>query len=307
MAFTDKSVRPLITGDQGFVGQHSLAQWPAATGLSSLSRSDIDICDKASLVDLLENSKFDQVLHLAALSFVPDSFQAPEKTFNVNFLGTLRLLEALAETGFSGRFLFIGTGDAYGKVDAEALPITEAQPLRPRNPYAVSKVAAEALCYQWSQTGPFEVMMARPFNHIGAGQAPTFALSDFACQIAQIAAGLKPPVLTVGDIDVSRDFTDVSDVLRAYALILTNGHNGAAYNVCSGTEWPVRTLLEKLLKIAGVTADIVQDPVRFRRSEQPRVCASHAKITAHTGWQPQISIDETLLNLYRYWEKRFAK
>ena len=306
MTSTNKLARQWVTGDQGFVGKHALARWPTATGLSTLS-SHVDICDKAGLIKLFQSFKPDLVLHLAALSFVPDSFQSPEKTFNVNFLGTLRLLEALAETGFSGRLLFAGTGDAYGMVSAEQLPICEDHPLRPRNPYAVSKVAAEALCYQWSQTGPFEVMMARPFNHIGAGQAATFALSDFACQIAQIAAGLKPPVLTVGDIDVTRDFTDVSDILHAYALILSRGHNGEVYNVCSGTEWSVRALLEKLLQLAGVKADIVHDPTRFRRSEQPRVCGSHAKLTEHTGWLPQVSIDETLLNLYKYWEKKIAK
>jgi GDP-4-dehydro-6-deoxy-D-mannose reductase len=306
MTASPKLAQLLITGDKGFVGQHGLAYWSAATGLSTLA-SQVDICDKAGLIAVLQKFKPDRVLHLAALSFVPDSFAAPEKTFEVNFLGTLRLLEALAETGFKGRFLLAGTGDAYGLVGAESLPIRESHPLRPRNPYAVSKVAAEALCYQWSQTGPFEVMMARPFNHIGAGQAPTFALSDFACQIAQIAAGLKPPVLTVGDIDVTRDFSDVSDVLRAYELILSNGQNGAIYNVCSGTEWSVRALLEKLLIIAGVKAEIVQDPTRFRRSEQPRVSASHAKLTEHTGWLPQVAIDETLLNLYSYWESKFAK
>ncbi len=296
----------LITGISGFVGQHASVRWPRAIGLGEATVG-IDIRDKAALASFFSKTLPATVLHLAGLSFIPDSFKSPEKTFEVNFLGGLRLLESLAEAGFKGRFLFAGTGDAYGLVDSDCLPIRESQPLQPRNPYAVSKVAAEALCYQWSQTGPFEVMMARPFNHIGAGQASTFALSDFASQIAQIAANLKPPVLTVGDIDVTRDFTDVSDVLNAYELILSRGHNGEVYNVCSGTEWSVRALLEKLLAIAGVKADIVHDPARFRRSEQTRVCGSHAKLTEHTGWLPQVPIDETLLNLYSYWENKFAK
>jgi len=295
--------RLLVTGDQGFVGKHALSLWPQSTGLSSLAGS-ADICNKDGLLACFKNFLPDTVLHLAALSFVPDSFKAPEKTFEVNFLGTLRLLEALGESGFKGRFLFVGTGDAYGIVPVEQLPIQEALPLRPRNPYAVSKAAAEALCYQWSQTGPFEVMMARPFNHIGAGQAPAFAISDFSRQIAEMGAGLREPILRVGNIDVTRDFTDVSDVLSAYALILATGHNGETYNVCSGVERSVRSMVERLLALSGVKADIVTDVARFRPADQPRVCGSPAKLIAHTGWKPAVPIDETLLNLYRYWESR---
>lgn len=293
--------RLLITGDGGFVGRQALARWPSARGLSTFS-AGLDIRDKGALIDCLQDYRPASVLHLAALSFVPDSFRSPETTFEVNFTGTLRLLEALAETGFAGRFLFVGTGDAYGLVPARALPIDEELPLRPRNPYAVSKVAAEALCYQWSQTCGFEVLMARPFNHIGAGQAPTFAMSDFARQIAEIAAGLRPPLLTVGNIDVTRDFIDVLDVLRAYELLLANGHNGEIYNVCSGRERSIRSMIEDLLRLAGVSAEIRIDPQRFRPAEQTRVCGSHEKLSRHTGWQPVVPIEDTLLNLCRYWE-----
>ncbi len=301
----DKFSRLLITGDQGFVGKQALRRWPEATGLSTLAEN-VDIRNKTGLIECLCHYQPDAVLHLAAKSFVPDSFRSPEATFEVNFLGTLRLLEALAETGFKGRFLFVSSGDAYGLVPVASLPIQEALALRPRNPYAVSKAAAEALCFQWSQTGPFEVVIARPFNHIGAGQAPTFAISDFARQIAEIAAHQRPPVLQVGNIDVTRDFTDVSDVLSAYELLLTQGHNGEVYNVCAGVERSVRSLVERLLQLAGVKTDIVQDATRFRPADQPRVYASHDKLSRHTGWQPVASLDDTLLNLYRYWENEIG-
>ena len=291
----------LITGDTGFVGAHAMAHWPTAHGLSA-EAGHLDIRDKSGLRAYLERHLPDAVIHLAARSFVPDSFKAPEETLQVNLLGTLNLLEALADVGFTGRFLYVGTGDAYGLVAPESLPIVETAPLRPRNPYAVSKVAAEALAYQWSQTGPFEVIMARPFNHIGAGQSPQFALSDFARQIAEIGAGKRPPVLNVGNIDVTRDFLDVTDVLRAYEQLIAQGRNGEIYNVCSGTERSVRWLLERLIAISGVTAEIVHDPARFRPAEQIRVCGSHDKLSQDTGWQPSIPIDQTLLNLYRYWE-----
>lgn len=297
---------PLITGGAGFVGRHALARWPRARDLAN-SAGPIDIRDKAALLAYFADNLPDTVLHLAALSFVPDSFKAPETTLEVNFLGTLRLLEALSECGFKGRFLFVATGDAYGNVPLESLPIRETLPLRPRNPYAVSKAAAEMLCFQWSQTGPFEVIVARPFNHIGAGQSPAFAISDFARQIAEISAGMRPAVLQTGNIDVSRDFTDVSDVLNAYGLLLAHGHNGETYNVCSGVERSVRSLLERLLELSGVEAQITNDLSRFRPSDQPRVCGSHEKLSQHTGWQPEIPIDETLLNLYRYWEHEIGK
>lgn len=303
---TNNVVNPpglLVTGDHGFVGTHALRMIPGAMGLSDLAPK-IDIRNKVELLARLRENPPGGVLHLAALSFVPDSFKAPETTFEVNFLGTLRLLEALAETGFKGRFLFVSTGDAYGRVPAKDLPIVEALPLRPLNPYAVSKAAAEALCFQWSQTAPFEVIMARPFNHIGAGQASTFAISDFARQIAEVASGKREPVLRVGNIDVTRDFTDVRDVVRAYELLLECGQNGEIYNVCSGAERTVRSLVERLLSIAGVHAEIVNDPTRFRPSDQPRVCGSNKKLVDHTGWQPTLSIDETLSNLYRYWENK---
>lgn len=306
MTSSKKITQLLVTGDRGFVGQHALNLLPAATGLSTLA-PHADICDKLGLIDCLEKFKPDAVLHLAAKSFVPDSFQSPEKTFEVNFLGTLRLLQALAETGFTGRFLYAGTGDAYGLVAAEQLPIREDLALRPRNPYAVSKLAAEALCYQWSLSCPFEIIMARPFNHIGAGQAPSFALSDFARQAAEIAAGQRSPILQVGNIDVTRDFTDVRDVVRAYELLLMQGQHGEIYNVCSGVEHSLRDLLERLSSFSGVKVEIARDLARYRPAEQARVRGCHDKLTRDTGWLPQVPMDETLLNLYRYWEKKIEK
>ena len=304
----DKTIasKLLIVGDKGFVGKHALARWPQSMTLIAADGQNIDICKKPALLSALADNLPDTVLHLAAISFVPESFKFPEKTFDVNFLGTLCLLEALAESGFCGRFLFVGTGDTYGKVSIDEQPIREDRPLRPLNPYAVSKVAAEALCYQWSQTGPFEVVMARPFNHIGAGQAPTFAISNFAQQIAEISAGKRQPVLQVGNIDLTRDFTDVKDVLKAYELLLIKGRNGEIYNVCSGIERSLRSLLERLLELACVKAEIQNDPTLFRPSEQLRVCGDHAKLSRDTGWQPEVPIDDTLLNLYRYWENEIG-
>jgi GDP-4-dehydro-6-deoxy-D-mannose reductase len=200
--------------------------------------------------------------------------------------------------------LFVGSGDTYGQVSEAALPVREDHPLRPRNPYAVSKVAAEALCYQWSQTSGFEIVMVRPFNHIGPGQSPRFAIADFAKQVMEIRLGRRAPVLQVGDIDVTRDFTDVRDVVRAYGMLLEQGRNGGIYNVCSGREYRVRDLLRQLITLAGVEAMIEQDPARLRRAEQRRMVASFETLHRDIGWQPLIPMKESLQDLLNDWEKQ---
>jgi GDP-4-dehydro-6-deoxy-D-mannose reductase len=250
--------------------------------------------------------KPDRVIHLAAQSFVPASFDAPRDTYDSNFLGTFNLLAALKQAGFTGRVLFAGSGDAYGLVAEERLPIVEDQPLKPRSPYSVSKVAAEALCYQWSQTEAFELVMTRSFNHIGPGQSERFAISNFAKQIIEIQTGRREAVLSVGDIDVSRDFTDVRDVARAYALLLDHGRNGEVYNVCSGVERSIRSLLVRLLELAQVEARIEQDPARLRKAEQRRIYGSYQKLRTDTGWEPQTGIDQSLTDILKTWKDKLS-
>ena len=202
--------------------------------------------------------------------------------------------------------LFVGSGDTYGLVPETRLPITEDLPLRPRSPYAVSKVAAEALCYQWSQMEKFALVMTRSFNHIGPGQSERFVVSDFAKQVIEIKQGRRKPILSVGDIDVTRDFTDVRDAAAAYALLLERGGNGEIYNVCSGVERSVRSLLVRLLELANVEARIEQDPNRLRIGEQRRFRGSYEKLHRDTGWEPAISIDQSLLDILQNWEERLS-
>lgn len=300
-------MRILITGDSGFVGHHALAAWPNASGLMAwgMARNgqEVSILDKATLCAALEDCKPDAVLHLAAQSFVPESFANPAHTLEVNLMGTLRLLEALKATGFQGRMLQVGTADAYGLVPTTEMPIQESRLLQPRNPYAVSKAAAEALCYQWSQTEKFEVLMARPFNHIGEGQAANFAVSSFAKQLAEMSLGLRAPVLSVGNLEASRDFTDVHDVVRAYALLLEKGHSGEVYNICSGQAHSLQSVVDRLLKLSGVDVQIEIDRDKLRPAEQTQVWGSYEKINKHTGWRPEISIDTSLHNVYHHWKR----
>ena len=297
----------LVTGDKGFVGSLCMKAWPSAIGLSELAGASIDICDKVALRHALSNTELNEVIHLAGISFVPDAVADPLRTYQVNFLGTLNLLECLRDVGFSGRFIYVSSGDAYGLVQTSQLPVKETVPLAPRNPYAVSKAAAEALCYQWSQTSGFEVIVARPFNHIGPGQSERFALSDFARQIAAMRHTDAIKKLFVGNIEVTRDFLDARDVVRAYDMLFENSLNANVYNVCSSQEYLLSDLVRRLIKISGVDIAIEVDAPRWRPAEQSRMVGSNAKLMDATGWTPVIHLDETLLQIYEYWEHQLEK
>jgi len=282
----------LVTGLSGFVGSHLAQQAPAAD--LCLEGQLVDLRDAAAVLRAVRAIEPQSVIHLAAQSSVALALEDADETYRVNFTGTLNLLRALRDAGFQGRMLFVGSGDVYGSVPPELLPVTEGVPLRPRNPYAVSKVAAEALCYQWSQSGPFEIVMARPFNHIGPGQSAQFAVADFARQLAAYRRGQGPDRLKVGDISATRDFTDVRDIVRAYLALLSDGINGEAYNVCSGVERSLGDIIEALFEAGGTRMQVEVDAQRLRPSEQRRMRGSFAKLQSHTGWEPRIPLGQTL-------------
>ncbi len=192
------------------------------------------------------------VLHLAGLTSVAESFRDPGRFFDVNFNGTWNVLKALRAASFSGRMLFVSSGDCYGAVAADDLPLRETQSLRPRSPYAVSKVAAESLCYQWTQTERLDIILTRSFNHLGPGQDERFAVASFARQVAGIRNGTAPARIVAGDLEITRDLTDVRDVVRAYLSLLEKGRTGEVYNVGSGRETRLADVLNALLSIAGV-------------------------------------------------------
>ena len=296
-----------VTGAHGFVGgwvQRLAPEIAERHGYAlALPSSDFDLLEPAHVDRELERHRPEAILHLAAQSNVPLSIKDPEGTFRVNVFGTLRLLEGIKRAGQSPRVVLASSGEVYGKVPEAEMPITEDRVARPRNPYAVSKLAAEALCYQWSQTEQLEIMVARAFNHIGAGQATTFALPAFAQQIAEIKAGRRSPALAVGDIDVRRDFTHVADVVEGYLTLVNKGLPGETYNIASGQDLLLRDLLERLLQIAGVEAEIRHDAALFRRAEQRVMRGGIAKIEG-LGWRPARSIDSALRDILQDWESR---
>ena len=249
----------------------------------------------------------DWIIHLAAQSHVPSAWADPAGTLGVNAGGTANLLKAMGDAGFTGRLLYISSADIYGAVAEARLPVTEDVPAAPRNPYATSKVAGEELCRQWARTRPLDVVIARPFNHTGAGQRPDFALPAFAREIAAIKLGRQPPRVLTGDLGVTRDFLDVRDVIAAYLALLDGGATGETYNVCSGREVRLGDALSMLIHMAGVQVEIVSDPARLRPAEQRRMCGSHARITGATGWQPTFALSDTLSQLLDYWMQELDK
>jgi GDP-4-dehydro-6-deoxy-D-mannose reductase len=299
-------MRLLVTGLEGFVGSTLLEVIGQRTEFRDFvvvtPGTPIDLMDKTTLERAIVETRPDCVLHLAAQSFVPSSVNDPRATYDVNFFGTLNLLETLRNCEFKGRMLYVGSGEVYGWVEPRALPAVEAQPLRPRNPYSVSKAAAELLCYQWTQAHEFDIVMARPFNHIGPRQAEWFVVPDFARQVMAIKLGLREPVVSVGSIDVTRDFTDVRDVVSAYLLLLRQGKAGEVYNVCSGREQSIRNMLERLIAIASVDCRVVSDERRIRPTEHKRMYGSYEKLRQQTGWRPMIEFDQSLTEVLAHWE-----
>lgn len=302
--------RLLVTGHAGFVGKHVLAQADLRPDWHIVGPGiGYDLLDATSLDALVDAVRPTAVLHLAGITFVPDAVRDPEKTIQVNMLGTLRLLQSLKRAGFSGPMVYVSSGDVYGLVTPQQLPVTEQTPVQPRNPYAVSKVAAELLCRQWAYSEGWPICVARPFNHIGSGQDARFVVAKIARQIALIRAGHAAPLLQLGDIDVSRDFLDVRDVIGAYFALLDHGRSGGGiggevFNICSGRERTIRELVTRMLALAGVEAEIVVDAAMLRPSEQRRVVGDNQKLMRATGWAPHFELDQTLASILADWNER---
>jgi GDP-4-dehydro-6-deoxy-D-mannose reductase len=295
----------LLTGASGFVGKHVQAAAPCVALVDS-DGAEVDIRDRDALLKVLTRLRFDAVIHLAAQASVTVSFDDPELTYGVNFTGTYNLLWSLKQAGFAGRLLYVGTAEEYGAVDEACLPVSEHQPLRPRSPYAVSKVAAEALCYQWSQTAGLDIVCVRPFNHVGPGQSAAYVIPAMARQVVEIRRGTRPPELVLGSLEVTRDMLDVRDVVSAYLALLDGGHSGGVYNVCSGVERSVLDLATMLLGQAGVEAMLRTDERLVRPHEQRRMVGDNTKLRTATGWSPSIPFSRTLDDVLRDWEERLT-
>jgi GDP-4-dehydro-6-deoxy-D-mannose reductase len=319
-------MRVLVTGVSGFVGGHLAehlidsgdlvvglsagGRWPE--GLEHLaSQVGVDRCDlaaagEADLAALIGRKQPEAIYHLAAQANPQASVADPRGTWALNLGGTLNLLEAVKATGLRPRVVLVGSGVCYGNPGPEHLPVSESCPLRPNNPYAASKAAADLLGIQHYLSHGTDVVIARPFNHAGPRQAPNYVLGGLALQVAEVEAGRRARV-EVGSLDVVRDFTDVRDVVRAYRLLARLGAAGEVYNLGTGRGTRIADALATLTALARVPIDVRVDPARVRPVDQPLLVADAAKLRAATGWEPSFSIDRTLADMLQYWRDEVAR
>lgn len=314
-----------ITGIGGFVGCH-LTRYLAYEGheISGLDYASVelpeefksyeklktfegDLRDEKIIAGILDEIKPDAIFHLAAQSSVKISFENPHETFSDNLFGTLNLLEAVSKLDYEIKTLVISSSEVYGQLTPEECPVDEDHPLRPVNPYAVSKAAVDLLAYQYFKAYKLPIYVARAFSHSGPGQKTVGVLSDWAFQIAKIELDLAPPILKVGNLAAQRDYTDVRDVVRGYMSIIEKGNPGKPYNVCRGTGYKLSDLLEKYKSMAKKRIEVQADQSRMRPVDIPILTGSNKRIKADTGWEPEIDIDTTLADSLKFWRERLVE
>jgi len=311
-------MRVLVTGAAGFVGSHLLdllqgegteifgmdlpgRSVAAGAGITAIAA---DMNDPGMARRVIDEAAPDRIVHLAGQPSVHRSWAEPGETLRTNVLGIVNLLDAARQRKLRPAVLVVGSAEEYGPVDPSQIPLAETTPLRPSSPYAVSKVAQAALARLYGPAGGMRVVLARTFNHTGPGRGAAFAESSFARQIAQIEAGLTPPVLLVGNLEAVRDFTDVRDVVRAYGALLERGAAGAAYNVCCGRGRSMREMLDMLLAGSKARVEVKVDPARLRPSDVPVQVGDPSELRAATGWEPLIPLERTLSDLLDDWRRR---
>jgi GDP-4-dehydro-6-deoxy-D-mannose reductase len=289
-------MRAAVTGSSGFVGRH-LVRYLRGLGdevvtLDHTGDEPVDVTDTHRVRDVFRAARPDAVYHLAGLSHVGDSWDAPEIVFRVNAGGALSVLRASADAGVS-RVLVVGSADEYGVVDAGDLPITEEAAVRPITPYGASKAAGDVLALQAFLGDGLGTLRVRAFNHTGPGQSAAMLVPGLA---ARIAASEKSGAreIRVGRLDIVRDITDVRDVVRAYRLLVEHGTPGDAYHVCSGRGVSVQDVAEAMLAMSDAPVELVVDADLVRPVDVPRLVGSPAKLCAATGWQPEIPLKQTL-------------
>jgi len=316
-------VRVLVTGITGFAGGHLAErltkQGDEIFGVARSSGANLkhlntsieliaaDLQQFEVVEAILARVQPEAIYHLAGQAFVPKAWSDPWATLENNLRPQLNILQAMVKQGSSARLLAIASDQIYGAVPPDKLPINEETPLRPNNPYGVSKVAQDMLGLQYYLSHRLNVIRARTFNHIGPRQSPFFVSANFAKQIAQIEAKQADPVIYVGNLEAQRDFTNAADVAQAYSLLVRQGEAGEAYNVGSGQAYSIHYLLEVLLKYSHCEIEIKQDPNRMRPSDVAITYADNGKLKAQTGWTPQYTFEESLLQVLNYWREVVTK
>ena len=323
-------MKSLITGITGFVGSHlaelllnqghevyGTIRWRSSTDninhiKNSLKLEEADLRDSYSIEKCIRNIEPDYIFHLAAQSFVPTSFHAPQETIMTNITGTVNLLEAVRNCSTDPIIQIAGSSEEYGLVHEDETPIKETNQLRPLSPYAVSKVAQDLLGYQYYKSYGMNIIRTRSFNIIGPRSGEKIVTAAFAKQIAEIeknggpqsGSSFKEPVIKVGNLEASRDFVDVRDVASAYLLAVDKCQPGEVYNICSEKAWKIQQVLDTLLAMSDKQIRVEQDPERMRPSDVPILLGSSEKFRNATGWKPQYTFEQSMNDILAYWRQK---
>lgn len=313
-------MKALITGITGMAGSHLADYLIDQEGIEvhgiKRYRSRIDhirydvnyhtgdINDLSALLDIFTKVKPDFIFHLAAQSQVAESFTDPWSTLQTNIGGTCNILEAARRACPQTTIHFAGSSEEYGMVNPDECPVSELQPLYPRSPYAVSKIAGEYLCHQYFHSYNLKIITTRAFNHTGPRRNENFVTSKIARQLALIMLGKAEPILTLGNLNAVRDFTDVRDTVRAYWLAVNRCQPGIPYNIGTGVGHSITAVLNTLMLISEVLVEIKQDPQFIRPSDVPLLICDSTAFRNATGWKPEIPFEQTMRALFYYWMER---
>jgi GDP-4-dehydro-6-deoxy-D-mannose reductase len=307
----------LVTGAGGFAGSHLLdhligsapiVAWrrpgrPAPVNGPGLVWQEMDVRDKAAVARALGDVRPTAIYHVAGAARVDTAWANVVPHLETNVLGTHYLLEGVRTNGLSCRVLVVSSALVY---DMATQPIDEETPLEPASPYGRSKLAQDLLALRASGDDGLDVVVARPFNHIGPRQEPNFAIPSFARQIALIEAGLADPVIRVGNLDARRDLLDVRDVVDAYERLMRGGVTGRAYNICSGKAVRIGDALEQLQSLSRTPFTIAVEPDRLRPSDTPVIVGSAKRLTQELGWTPRFELLDTLRDTLDWWRQQLT-
>ncbi len=308
-------MKALIIGGGGFVGPYLVRHLVNDLGyevtvtktekenlVSDIAQVvNLDILNKEQISEVLNAQRPDYIFHLAAQSSVAYSWKNPSLTIDVNVKGCVNVLDAIRDLDFKPRTLLIGSGEEYGHIREGECPITEENNSRPGNIYAATKACQNMLGKIYADAYGMDVMMVRAFNHIGPNQTPMFVVADFCKQVAEIEKGIKEPVMYVGNLTAKRDFTDVRDVVKAYALLVKEGERGETYNVGTGHALAIQEILDTIISMSDKSIEVKVDPDRLRPVDVPIIEPDIRKINECTGWKPQILLSQTLKETLEYW------
>lgn len=310
-------MRVLVTGAQGFVGQHlvrhlrAAGHEPIALGRRPFAEGEsqgvvADLTDRAATRAAVAEVGPDAVVHLAGVTYVPEVLAAQERSFEVNVLGTDHLFDALRLEAPKARVLHVSSCTVYGAPREEDLPLTESAPLLAMHPYGVQKIGSEVLARRYREAHGLDTVVLRPFNHIGPGQDQRISVIHFAHSIAVAEKAGQPAVLKVGNLEPRRDFLDVEDVCAAYLKVLEHPAPPRVLNVSRGVSTPIRTMLDGLLKLARVPVEVTTDPARLRPADVMDLSGDAQALRAATGWEPTVSLATSLEHIMAHQRSELA-